>query len=93
MELDLEEAVAGVEKRIEIPTLANCEPCKGSGSADGKVETCATCHGRGQVRMQRGPSSRCRQAVPALRRHRQDHPNPCPTATARAASRKRRRCR
>jgi len=55
MELDLEEAVAGVEKRIEIPTLAPCEPCKGSGSADGKVDTCATCHGRGQVRMQRGP--------------------------------------
>ena len=55
MELDLEEAVAGIEKRIEIPTLASCEPCKGSGSADGKVDTCATCHGRGQVRMQRGP--------------------------------------
>jgi molecular chaperone DnaJ len=54
MELDLEEAVAGVEKRIEIPTLAVCEPCKGSGSEDGKVDTCATCHGRGQVRMQRG---------------------------------------
>ena len=55
MELDLEEAVAGVEKRIEIPTLASCDPCKGSGSVDGKVDTCATCHGRGQVRMQRGP--------------------------------------
>jgi molecular chaperone DnaJ len=55
MELDLEEAVAGIEKRIEIPTLAECTPCKGSGSADGKVDTCATCHGRGQVRMQRGP--------------------------------------
>jgi molecular chaperone DnaJ len=55
MELDLEEAVAGVEKRIEIPTLASCEPCSGSGSADGRVETCGTCHGRGQVRMQRGP--------------------------------------
>ena len=54
MELDLDEAVAGVEKRIEIPTLAPCEPCKGSGSADGKVETCSTCHGHGQVRMQRG---------------------------------------
>ncbi len=54
MELDLEEAVAGAEKRIEVPTLAPCEPCKGSGSADGKIETCATCHGRGQVRMQRG---------------------------------------
>lgn len=55
MELDLEEAVAGVEKTIHIPTLAVCEPCKGSGSEDGKVETCSACHGRGQVRMQRGP--------------------------------------
>ena len=55
MELDLEDAVAGIEKRIEIPTLAECEPCKGSGSEDGKIDTCATCHGRGQVRMQRGP--------------------------------------
>jgi molecular chaperone DnaJ len=55
MELDLEDAVAGVARRIEIPTLADCEPCKGSGSADGKVDTCATCHGHGQVRMQRGP--------------------------------------
>ena len=54
MELDLEEAVAGVEKRIDIPTLAACEPCKGTGSEDGKLETCATCHGRGQVRLQRG---------------------------------------
>ena len=55
MELDLEDAVAGVEKTIHIPTMANCEPCKGSGSEDGKVETCSTCQGRGQVRMQRGP--------------------------------------
>ena len=47
--------MAGTEKRIEIPTLAQCEPCKGSGSEDGKVDVCATCHGRGQVRMQRGP--------------------------------------
>ena len=54
MELDLEDAVAGTEKRIEVPTLAPCEPCNGSGSADGKIETCSTCQGRGQVRMQRG---------------------------------------
>ena len=54
MELDLEEAVAGAEKRVEIPTLAACEPCKGTGSEDGKQETCDTCQGRGQVRMQRG---------------------------------------
>jgi molecular chaperone DnaJ len=54
MELDLEDAVAGIEKRIEIPTLAECAPCNGTGSEDGKLETCATCHGRGQVRFQRG---------------------------------------
>ena len=54
MELDLEDAVAGTERRIEIPTLAGCEPCKGTGSSDGKLDSCGTCHGRGQVRIQRG---------------------------------------
>jgi len=54
MELDLEEAVAGVEKKIELPTLSACTVCSGSGSEDGKIETCSTCQGRGQVRMQRG---------------------------------------
>ncbi|WP_269791687.1 molecular chaperone DnaJ [Stenotrophomonas sp. Iso1] len=54
MELDLEEAVAGVERRIEIPTLAECGDCDGSGSEDGKVDTCNVCGGRGQVRVQRG---------------------------------------
>ena len=77
MELDLEDAVAGVEKRIEIPTLANCEPCKGSGSADGKVETCATCHGRGQVRMQRGPFQ-MQAPCPHCSGTGKTIPNPCP---------------
>ena len=54
MELDLEDAVAGTDRRIEIPTLAGCEPCSGTGSADGKLDSCSTCHGRGQVRIQRG---------------------------------------
>lgn len=54
VELDLEDAVAGVDKRIEVPTVAACKPCNGSGSEDGKVETCSTCQGRGQVRFQRG---------------------------------------
>ncbi|TBR11136.1 MAG: molecular chaperone DnaJ, partial [Lysobacter sp.] len=54
MELSLEEAVGGVEKQIEIPTLDECDTCDGSGSSDGKLETCGTCQGRGQVRFQRG---------------------------------------
>ncbi|MDC6652595.1 DnaJ domain-containing protein, partial [Leclercia adecarboxylata] len=39
MELDLEEAVMGVERRIEIPSLVECDDCNASGSEDGKVET------------------------------------------------------
>jgi len=78
MELDLEEAVAGVEKRIEIPTLAVCEPCKGSGSEDGKVDTCATCHGRGQVRMQRGIFT-MQQPCPHCGGRGQTIANPCKT--------------
>ncbi|MFC7300162.1 molecular chaperone DnaJ [Cognatiluteimonas weifangensis] len=77
MELDLEDAVAGVEKRIEIPTLAACAPCKGTGSADGRLETCATCHGRGQIRMQRGIFT-MQQPCPHCGGRGQTIANPCP---------------
>ena len=54
MELDLVEAVGGTEKRVEIPTLVACSTCAATGSEDGRIDRCATCHGHGQVRMQRG---------------------------------------
>ena len=78
LELDLAEAVAGIEKRIELPTLAACEPCKGSGSEDGKVETCSTCHGRGQVRIQRGIFA-MQQPCPHCGGRGQVIANPCKT--------------
>ncbi len=78
MELDLEEAVAGIEKRIEIPSMAPCEPCKGSGSADGKIETCSTCHGHGQVRMQRG-MFQMQHACPHCGGTGKTLANPCPS--------------
>ena len=76
MELDLEEAVSGVERRIEIPTLAECEDCDGSGSADRKLETCGTCNGRGQVRFQRGIFS-MQQPCPHCHGRGQTIANPC----------------
>ena len=76
MELDLEEAVAGIEKRIEIPTLSECGHCHGSGSEDGKVESCNTCHGRGQVRFQRGIFT-MQQACPECGGRGQVVHNPC----------------
>lgn len=76
MELDLEEAVAGIERRIEIPTLVACEPCKGTGSDDGKLDICETCHGRGQVRFQRGIFS-MQQPCPHCHGRGQTFKNPC----------------
>ena len=76
MELDLEEAVAGVERRIELPTLVECEPCKGTGSEDGRLEACDTCHGHGQVRFQRGPFS-MQQPCPSCHGRGKTFRNPC----------------
>ena len=55
MELTLEEAVQGVKKTISFTAPAPCETCDGKGSKNpNDVETCKTCHGAGQVRMQQG---------------------------------------
>jgi molecular chaperone DnaJ len=76
IELDLEEAVFGVEKQIEVPTLVECETCDGSGSADGKTSTCTTCRGHGRVRMQNGIFS-IQQTCPHCAGSGQVIANPC----------------
>ncbi|MEN1940527.1 molecular chaperone DnaJ [Luteimonas sp. MJ246] len=77
MELDLEDAVAGVERRIELPTLVECEPCDGTGSEDGQLETCDTCQGHGQVRFQRGIFS-MQQPCPSCNGRGKTYKSPCP---------------
>jgi molecular chaperone DnaJ len=55
LSLTLEEAVAGKDVKVKIPTLVDCQFCGGSGAKPGtKPKTCPTCHGHGQVRMQQG---------------------------------------
>lgn len=76
MELDLEDAVSGVEQRITLPMLEECEKCHGSGSTDGKLDTCGTCQGHGQVRMQRGIFS-MQQVCPECQGRGQVIVNPC----------------
>ncbi len=52
--LTFEEAIFGVEKEISINRSEKCESCKGSGAKTGtSAKTCPTCHGQGQVRVQR----------------------------------------
>jgi molecular chaperone DnaJ len=55
LEIGLEEAAKGIEKKIRIPTMEECETCHGSGAKPGTSPiTCSTCNGQGQVRMQQG---------------------------------------
>lgn len=55
LELSLEDAVNGTESVIRVPTWHSCEACDGKGQKDGKSpETCPTCHGHGDVRVQQG---------------------------------------
>jgi molecular chaperone DnaJ len=67
LSLTLEEAVAGKDVGITIPTTVECHHCGGSGAKPGtKPKECSTCHGHGQVRMQQGFFS-IQQTCPACR--------------------------
>jgi molecular chaperone DnaJ len=67
MSLTLEDAVAGKEVSIKIPTAVECHHCGGTGAKPGtKPKECPTCHGHGQVRMQQGFFS-IQQTCPACR--------------------------
>ena len=49
--ITFEESFTGVEKQLEVPRLAICDRCSGSGSEPGTgQETCPGCGGSGQVR-------------------------------------------
>lgn len=53
--LTLEEIATGCEKKIKVRKQVQCKSCNGTGSEDGRTETCPTCKGIGRtVRQQRG---------------------------------------
>ncbi len=55
LQLTLEEAVFGTEKNIDVVSKQTCEVCSGTGAEPGSdLQTCPTCGGAGQVRMQQG---------------------------------------
>ncbi len=50
VEISLEEAAEGVEKRIQVKRIEKCETCKGTGASPGtSPRRCPECMGRGQV--------------------------------------------
>ena len=77
LDLSLEEAVNGGEKRIRIPTYVRCKTCSGSGATEKSVKrNCPGCNGSGQVRMQQGFFS-IAQACPQCGGKGQIIENPC----------------
>lgn len=50
VKLTLEEIATGVEKKIKVGKYVGCDQCQGTGAERGSsMNTCPTCHGRGQV--------------------------------------------
>jgi len=48
--LTLEEIYRGEKKKIRYKRYGVCSVCGGTGSLDGKVDTCPVCHGTGRIR-------------------------------------------
>ena len=77
MDITLEQAARGTETKIRIPTLDDCETCKGTGAKPGTTaKTCQTCNGQGQVRMQQGFFS-IQQTCPTCHGTGKVIPEPC----------------
>jgi molecular chaperone DnaJ len=78
LELDLEQAVFGDNVTVHVPALVRCEVCGGSGARKGsQPQTCPTCAGQGQVRMQQGFFS-LQQTCPRCRGSGTIISDPCP---------------
>jgi molecular chaperone DnaJ len=55
LEISLEQAYAGAEVEIVVPSTVTCEVCDGSGAKPGTQPTvCATCGGAGRIRSAQG---------------------------------------
>jgi len=88
LEINLEEAVAGVTTEIKLPTSVACDACDGSGAKRGTTPgNCPTCHGVGQVRMQQGFFS-VQQTCPSCRGKGKVIKDPCPKCRGHGRSNK-----
>lgn len=54
LEITLEDVFNGKEEEIVIPREESCADCNGTGSSDGKLDTCHICGGSGQIRRSTG---------------------------------------
>jgi len=77
LEITLEQAAAGFDTTIRVPSWDKCDTCHGSGAKPGtQPVTCSTCAGHGQVRMQQGFFS-IQQTCPKCHGSGKIIPEPC----------------
>jgi molecular chaperone DnaJ len=77
LEINLEEAFSGETVEIDVPTLATCTTCEGSGAKPGTgASTCRTCNGHGKVRAAQGFFT-IERTCPACQGRGQTMDNPC----------------
>ncbi|MDD5112166.1 MAG: molecular chaperone DnaJ [Candidatus Altiarchaeota archaeon] len=50
LEITLENAYTGIETNIEVPVLATCKKCNGTGAQSGSLKDCPQCNGTGEIR-------------------------------------------
>lgn len=91
LELTFEEAAFGCEKEVAAQRIEQCAVCNGSGSADGIIETCSQCGGRGQVRTVQsfmGMQMQSTTTCPACNGRGKIIKNPCNTCKGKGKVRK-----
>lgn len=54
LEISFDEAVFGCEKEVKYSYKKPCQSCKGTSAKDGKLQSCPTCDGQGQVYLRQG---------------------------------------
>ncbi len=81
MEISLDEAFAGKNAQIRIPTSVSCEACSGTGAKSGtKPKTCPTCGGAGRIRHAQGFFT-LERTCPACQGRGQVIDSPCPSCS------------
>ena len=82
LDLTFEEAIFGVDRKVELQTAVECEQCSGTGAAEGtSARRCTGCEGSGQIQQMR--QSLLGQMVTTTHCPRcgglgEEIPNPCP---------------
>jgi molecular chaperone DnaJ len=81
MEISLDEAYAGKNAQIRIPTSVACEACSGTGAKSGtKPKACPTCQGAGRIRHAQGFFT-LERTCPACQGRGQVIDSPCPSCS------------